>query len=63
MLQQEMADWTGDAFESLYKSAIMIQGRNAELDNDISLITSHQAIKMDIKHPALQDARLAASSQ
>ena len=43
MLQQEMTTWTDETFESLYKSAIMTQGRNAALDDDVSFIISHQA--------------------
>jgi len=42
-IPQVMIAWTGDVFEGLYKSAIMIQGRNAALDDDVSFIIAHQA--------------------
>lgn len=52
MIQQEMTTWTDDVFESLYKAAIMTQGRNAALDDDVSFITLQHA-KAGHKTPCL----------
>jgi len=40
VLRQELEDGTSDIFEDIYKAAVMVQGRNAALDDDISFITS-----------------------
>ena len=39
-LQHELTDGTRDIFFDLYKTALIIQGRNAALDDDINFITS-----------------------
>jgi Fe-S-cluster containining protein len=42
-LRQELSGFSSDTFEKMYKSAIMIQGRNAALDDDIGFITLEHA--------------------